>query len=83
MAKLTYSAISAPTPRHTSSRFYFRDMSPGVTMRAPTFCGARMRANRLGLDWRNKPVAMYMAGTQVSKVTFNFSNHPPTPTGPT
>jgi len=84
VAKLTYATIPAVTPPPTRefASPVFTDVSPGVHYETSDVIG---RANAgepsVGLDWRNKqPIAMYMAGTQVSKVTFNFGNHPPTAT---
>jgi predicted heme/steroid binding protein len=84
VAKLTYATIPAVTPPPTRefASPVFTDVSPGVHYETSDVIG---RANAgepsVGLDWRNQqPIAMYMAGTQVSKVTFNFGNHPPTAT---
>jgi hypothetical protein len=83
VAKLSYQTVTAPTPPpHEFATPEFRDMSPGVHYQTADAIG-RDNAGEpsVGLDWRNKqPIAMYMAGTQVSKVTFNFGNHPPTAT---
>ena len=81
VARLTYSTVSAPTPppREFATPF-FRDVSPSVHYQTADAIG-RQNAGEpsVGLDWRSgKPIGMYMAGTQVSKVTFNFGANPPT-----
>jgi hypothetical protein len=79
-AKLTYKSVPAITPPgHEFGVPVFSDASPGVHYQSADVLG-RQNASEpsVGLDWRNKkPIAMYMAGTQVSKVTFDFSQSPP------
>lgn len=83
VAKLSYQTVSAPTPLpHEFKAPTFSDASPSVHYQTADAAG-RDNAGEpsVGLDWRNsKPVAMYMAGTQVSRVTFNDSKSPPTAT---
>ena len=82
-ATLTYSNIPTPTPPGREFGVpVFSDASPGVHYQSKDVL-ERENAGEpsIGLDWRNgKPIAMYMAGTQVSKVTFNDNASPPTAT---
>jgi hypothetical protein len=82
-AKLTYETIPAPTtpPREFAYPF-MRDISPPLHYESADVLG-RQNASEpsLGLDWRNKkPIAMYMAGTQVSRINVNFGANPPSAT---
>jgi hypothetical protein len=80
-AKLTYETIPAvTTPPREFAYPFMRDLSPPLHYETADVLG-RQNASEpsVGIDWRNKkPIAMYMAGTQVSKITFNFGANPPT-----
>jgi hypothetical protein len=79
-ARLTYESIPAPTPPGREFGVpEFSDASPALHYQTADVLG-RQNASEpsVGLDWRHgKPIAMYMAGTQVSKVTFNDNLSPP------
>jgi hypothetical protein len=79
-AKLTFESIPAPTPLpHEFKEPTFSDASPGLHYETKDVLG-RQNASEpsVGIDWRSgKPIAMYMAGTQVSRITFNDNMSPP------
>jgi hypothetical protein len=81
VATLTYESIPAPpNPTLSGSAPRFSDASPPLGYQS-TDVLARQNAGEpsLGTDWKTGN-AMYMAGTQVSKVSFNDSVSPPNAT---
>src|SRR5260370_19477466 len=78
VATLTYDTIPAPpNPTLSGSAPRFSDASPPTGYQT-TDVLARQNAGEpsLGLDWKTGN-AMYMAGTQISKVSFDDSVSPP------
>jgi len=77
VAQLTWSQIPPVTPPVLSGNApQFTDVSPGVHYETADILG---RANAgepsLGTSWQSG-AAMYMAGTQVSRITFDAAGHP-------
>src|SRR5437762_6667396 len=76
VAKLTWQSIPPVTPPTLSGNSpHFLDDSPSVHYQSADVLGRQNAAEpSLGTDWKTG-AAMYMAGTQVSKITFDAAGH--------
>jgi hypothetical protein len=78
VATLTYSAVTLATPPVPGAHDpNFADASPPVTYESADVLGrADAGEPSLGTDWKTGN-ALYMAGDQISRITFNDSASPP------